>query len=565
MAFQVSPGVLVSEIDATNVVPAVSTNIGGFAGELNWGPVEKVVQVSSENELAEEFGNPDNNNFDHFLVAASYLKYGNALKVVRGKVAGMLNSCNGAGILVENEDLLSGKTFLATQNFVAKYAGALGDSLKVEIAHSDISGGNFTSWSHSGLFSEAPGTSEYATPIDADSGDEIHIVVKDEGGLITGTKGTVLEVYEFLSQASDAKDSAGNSLFFKDVINQKSEYIYVGAAADADGLTEAGQTVAQAGATAGGFVNTGTAVLSLSLANGSNGSSAMSQAELRTAYGLLADADTVDVSLLFCPGADVVTANKVIEIAGNRKDCMAFVSPEISDTEGLSSSDQLTQVLAFAGGLDSSSYGSCDSSALYVYDKYNDVYRYIAASGHVAGLCAKSERLSDAWFSPAGFNRGNLLGITKLAFNPTSGQRDSLYKARVNPIMSAPGQGTVLFGDKTLLKRPSAFDRINVRRLFIVLEKAVSTAAKFQLFEINDEFTRAQFRNLVEPFLRDVKGRRGLTDFSVICDDTNNTSAVIDGNRFVADIFVKPARSINFIQLNFIATRSGVEFSEISS
>ena len=565
MAFQVSPGVLVSEIDATNVVPAVSTNIGGFAGELNWGPVEKVVQVSSENELAEEFGNPDNNNFDHFLVAASYLKYGNALKVVRGKVAGMLNSCNGAGILVENEDLLSGKTFLATQNFVAKYAGALGDSLKVEIAHSDISGGNFTSWSHSGLFSEAPGTSEYATPIDADSGDEIHIVVKDEGGLITGTKGTVLEVYEFLSQASDAKDSAGNSLFFKDVINQKSEYIYVGAAADADGLTEAGQTVAQAGATAGGFVNTGTAVLSLSLANGSNGSSAMSQAELRTAYGLLADADTVDVSLLFCPGADVVTANKVIEIAGNRKDCMAFVSPEISDTEGLSSSDQLTQVLAFAGGLDSSSYGSCDSSALYVYDKYNDVYRYIAASGHVAGLCAKSERLSDAWFSPAGFNRGNLLGITKLAFNPTSGQRDSLYKARVNPIMSAPGQGTVLFGDKTLLKRPSAFDRINVRRLFIVLEKAVSTAAKFQLFEINDEFTRAQFKNLVEPFLRDVKGRRGLTDFSVICDDTNNTSAVIDGNRFVADIFVKPARSINFIQLNFIATRSGVEFSEISS
>ena len=565
MAFQVSPGVLVSEIDATNVVPAVSTNIGGFAGELNWGPVEKVVQVSSENELAEEFGNPDNNNFDHFLVAASYLKYGNALKVVRGKVAGMLNSCNGAGVLVENEDLLSGETFLATQNFVARYPGELGDSLKIEIAHSDISGGNFTSWSHSGLFSEAPGTSEYATPIDADSGDEIHIVVKDEGGLITGTKGTVLEVYEFLSQASDAKDSAGNSLFFKDVINQKSEYIYVGAAADADGLTEAGQTVAAAGATSGGFVNTGTAVLGFTLANGSNGTSAMDQAELRTAYGLLADADTVDISLLFCPGADVVTANKVIEIASNRKDCMAFVSPEVSDTEGLSSSAQLTAVLAFANGLDSSSYGSCDSSAIYVYDKYNDVYRYIAASGHVAGLCAKSERLSDAWFSPAGFNRGNLLGITKLAFNPTSGQRDSLYKARVNPIMSAPGQGTVLFGDKTLLKRPSAFDRINVRRLFIVLEKAVSTAAKFQLFEINDEFTRAQFKNLVEPFLRDVKGRRGLTDFSVICDDTNNTSAVIDGNKFVADIFVKPARSINFIQLNFIATRSGVEFSEISS
>jgi len=565
MAFQVSPGVLVSEIDATNVVPAVSTNIGGFAGEFNWGPVGKVVQVSTENELAEEFGNPDDNNFDHFLVAASYLKYGNALKVVRGKVAGMLNSCNGAGILVENEDLLSGVSFSATQNFVSRYAGVLGDSLRIEIAHSDISGGNFSAWSHSGLFSEAPGTSDYAKPIDADSGDEIHIVVKDEDGLITGTKGTVLETYEFLSQASDAKDSAGNSLFFKDVINQKSEYIYVGAAADADGLTEAGQTVAQAGATAGGFVNTGTDVLSFSLANGSNGTLTMTANELMDAYNNLADGDTVDLSLLFCPAAPFAVANKVIEIAGNRKDCMAFVSPEINDTEGLSSSDQLTRVLDFASNLDSSSYGSCDSSSLYVYDKYNDVYRYIAASGHIAGLCAKSERLSDAWFSPAGFNRGNLLGITKLAFNPTAGQRDSLYKARVNPIISAPGQGTVLFGDKTLLKRPSAFDRINVRRLFIVLEKAVSTAAKFQLFEINDEFTRAQFKNLVEPFLRDVKGRRGLTDFSVICDDTNNTSAVIDGNRFVADIFVKPARSINFIQLNFIATRSGVEFSEISS
>ena len=565
MAFQVSPGVLVSEVDATNVVPAVSTNIGGFAGEFNWGPVDKVVQVSTENELAEVFGKPDDNNFDHFLVAASYLKYGNALKVVRGTVDGMLNSTNGAGKLVKNEDLFSGQSFADTQNFVARYPGALGDSLKIEIAHSDISSGSFTAWSHSGLFSEAPGTSDYASPIDSDSGDEIHIVVKDEDGLITGTKGTVLEVYEFLSQASDAKDSAGNSLFFKDVINQKSEYIYVGTAADADGLTEAGQTVAQAGASTGGFVNTGTDVLGFSLTNGSNGDSAMDDDELQTAFNFLADADTVDLSLLFCPSADVLTANHVIGIAGTRKDCLAFVSPEINDTEGLSATAALTAVTGFAAGLDSSSYGSCDSSALYVYDKYNDVYRYIAASGHMAGLCAKSERLADAWFSPAGFNRGNLLGITKLAFNPTQAQRDSLYKARVNPIISVPGQGTVLFGDKTLLKRPSAFDRINVRRLFIVLEKAVSTAAKFQLFEFNDEFTRAQFKNLVEPFLRDVKGRRGLTDFSVICDETNNTSAVIDGNQFVADIFVKPARSINFIQLNFIATRSGVEFSEISS
>ena len=241
---------------------------------------------------------------------------------------------------------------------------------------------------------------------------------------------------------------------------------------------------------------------------------------------------------------------------------MAFISPPIDDTVNTSSA--AANVKAFADGLTSTSYASCDSSAVYVYDKYNDVYRYIGASGHMAGLCANTDSVADSWFSPAGVNRGQLLGVTKLAFNPKKADRDTLYKARVNPLVSLPGQGTLLFGDKTLLSRPSAFDRINVRRLFIALEKAISTAAKAQLFEFNDEFTRAQFRNLVEPFLRDVKGRRGLSDFQVICDTTNNTSAVIDSNKFVADIFIKPSRSINFISLNFIATRSGVEFSEIA-
>ena len=204
-----------------------------------------------------------------------------------------------------------------------------------------------------------------------------------------------------------------------------------------------------------------------------------------------------------------------------------------------------------------------DSTSLYVYDKYNDKYRYIIASGAVAGLCANSDNVADPWFSPAGFTRGQLFGVTRIAFNPTQAERDTLYKARVNPIVSFPGEGIVLFGDKTAQSKPSAFDRINVRRLFIVLEKAVATASKFQLFEFNDEFTRAQFRNLVEPFLRDIKGRRGITDFLVVCDSTNNDAGIIDSNQFVADIYIKPARSINFITLNFIATRSGVEFSEI--
>jgi phage tail sheath protein FI len=273
----------------------------------------------------------------------------------------------------------------------------------------------------------------------------------------------------------------------------------------------------------------------------------------------------VDVNLLFAyPDANgaVTIANDLIAKANARKDCMAFVSPPIEDS--VDTASPTADVAGWAADLTSTSYASTDSSAVYIYDKYNDVYRWIGAAGHQAGLCANADNVADTWFSPAGVNRGQLLGITKLANNPVKADRDTLYKARVNPIVSLPGQGTILFGDKTLLSRPSAFDRINVRRLFIVLEKSIATAAKAQLFEFNDEFSRAQFRNLVEPFLRDIKGRRGVTDFAVVCDETNNTGQVIDTNRFVADIFVKPARSINFITLNFIATRTGVDFSEIS-
>ena len=254
-----------------------------------------------------------------------------------------------------------------------------------------------------------------------------------------------------------------------------------------------------------------------------------------------------------------------MDIATGRKDCVAFVSPARADVVGVANAiTQTNNVKSFAEGLPSTSYAVIDSGYKYMYDRYNDVYRFVPLNGDTAGLCARTDSIADAWFSPGGFNRGQIRGAVKLAFNPNQAQRDDLYKGRINPVVSFPGQGTVLFGDKTAQLKPSAFDRINVRRLFIVLEKAVSTAAKFQLFEFNDEFTRAQFRNLVEPFLRDVQGRRGLTDFSVICDDTNNTGDVIDRNEFRADIYIKPNRSINFIQLNFVATRSGVAFSEVA-
>jgi len=556
MAFQVSPGVQVKEIDATNVVPAVSTSIGGFAGSFNWGPVEEVITVSSENELAATFGSPDDNTAKYFLVAASFLKYGNALKVVRVASGHDNATSDGTGQLIKNEDDYDNAGALSVGNWVAKYPGVLGNSLKVSMISADIT--DFSSWTYSTSFDAEPTTSQYA--IDqgkASAKDELHIAVVDEDGAISGTPGTVLETFAFVSQGSDAKKSDGTSNFYKDVINTQSQYIWW--AGHDSSLSDAGETIA-----ANTTFTTNTAAIEGSLSGGSD-DNAPTVGEIATGYDLLEDADTVDVNLLFATpdanGAEAI-AEDLISIVNARKDCMAFVSPPIEDTVG--SSTPATDVKAFADGLTSTSYASCDSTALYVYDKYNDVYRWIGAAGHHAGLCANTDTVADAWFSPAGVNRGQLLGVTKLAFNPKKADRDTLYKARVNPIVSLPGQGTLLFGDKTLLSRASAFDRINVRRLFIALEKAVSTAAKAQLFEFNDEFTRAQFRNLVEPFLRDVKGRRGLTDFLVVCDETNNTSAVIDGNRFVADIFIKPSRSINFITLNFVATRSGVEFSEIA-
>ena len=559
MAFQVSPGVQVKEIDATNVVPEISTTIGGFVGVFNWGPVEEICTVNTEKELAEKFFTPDSNTAKYFLTASSFLKYGGALKVVRAATGNKNATADGSGLLIKNDTTYQ-NNYAAGQGSVgewaAKYPGTLGNSLKVSMISSGIS--DFSAWAFQSSFDGAPGTSEYAVSIGKTTiGDELHIAVIDEDGLISGTVGTVLETFAFVSQGSDAKKNDGTSNFYVDVINAESEYIRW---MDHDSsLTNAGSALSGLSSIA-----KPTSAMEDSLSGGTDDNSPTTS-ELALGYDLFEDSETVDVNLLFAVpdanGANTI-ANDLISIANARKDCMAFVSPPLEDTVGAST--PAADVKTFADTLTSSSYASCDSGAVYVYDKYNDVYRYIGAAGHVAGLCANTDVVADAWFSPAGFTRGQLLGVTKLAFNPTQSDRDTLYKARVNPIVAFPGQGTVLFGDKTLQSKPSAFDRINVRRLFNVLEKSISTAAKFQLFEFNDEFTRAQFKNLVEPFLRNVKGRRGLEDFLVVCDLTNNTSQVINANQFVADIFIKPARSINFITLNFIATRSGVEFTEIA-
>jgi len=287
-----------------------------------------------------------------------------------------------------------------------------------------------------------------------------------------------------------------------------------------------------------------------------------SEGNIQSSYAIFANDQLYDVSIIPTGAVSGATVTYIINnIAEVRKDCVVFASPERANVIN-NSGTEATSVVNFRNSLPSTSYAVLDSGWKYQYDRYNDVYRYVPLNGDTAGCAVRTDFVADPWFSPAGFNRGQIKNVVKLAYSPGATDRDTLYKRGINPVVTFPGNGTVLFGDKTLLAKPSAFDRINVRRLFIVLEKAIATAAKFQLFEFNDAFTQAQFRNLVEPFLRDVQGRRGITDFKVVCDSTNNTEVVVDRNEFVADIYIKPARSINFIQLNFVATRSGISFTE---
>lgn len=426
-------------------------------------------------------------------------------------------------------------------------------------------------WKYADLFSGPPGTSQYNTDNGKGAGDELHVVVADGTGDITGfdtdTAGNrtnaVIETFGFMSKNSSAKSPQGDSIYYPDVIFRKSKFIYW-----TDHIS--------AGSNWGtDTTSTYTAVDTITIDELTGGTDDFSTTagEIELAYDKFKNADSEDINLVIGGSSSIVgdTAaaqdthvTMLVNLVEGRKDCVAFASPYRSAVVGVTtSSKQAKNVEVAADLIPSSSYLVLDSGYMYMYDKYNDVYRFVPLNGSVAGLCANTDQVADAWFSPAGFNRGNIRGAIKLAFNPDQADRDVLYQSRVNPVVNFPGQGVVLFGDKTALAKPSAFDRINVRRLFLVLEKAISTAAKFQLFEFNDEFTRAQFRNLIEPFLREVQGRRGITDFSVICDTTNNTGDVIDRNEFVADIFVKPNRSINFITLNFIATRTGISFSEV--
>lgn len=767
MAFSVSPGVNVSEIDLTTVVPATTSTEGGIAGVFRWGPVNDRVNISTETELVEVFGKPNDDNFETFMTAASFLAYSNQLYVVRAADANAYNSyANTAAYTVQQVGNITDYQRLDLSGtgaiYIAKYPGAIGNSLKISVCDSanafqsnvmasvdnanntlsftvavgantgtlscttaaqnvvglsidtagsgyvnnevitfsngtvnatatittngtgavtelsitgagqfpntsvivlqvanssaasnstngNTSGGtglaltvtlgstvaantlanaelqtqvalltvgdrlkvgsqylkigavgavtnpsngtvqsvitftdrysganaiskstNSTSanavirnWEFFDVVDGAPGTSEYVLERGGSS-DELHVVVADEDGLITGVKGTVLEKFERVSRATDAKKEGG-TLYYKDIINNLSGYVWW----MSDNQNAVSNTAVNMSAS-----DVNTKPTTFSMVGGTDGANETNIAfsYLANAYDQFASAEEVDISLVLQGKARGGThgeqlANYLIDnIAEVRKDCVVFSSPDRADTVGINPavSDPVENIIAFRNALRSTSYAVLDSGYKYAYDRYNDLYRYVPLNGDTAGLCVRTDTVRDPWYSPAGFNRGQIKNIIKLSYNPSDkSDRDLLYKAGVNPVVSFPGQGTILFGDKTLLAKPSAFDRINVRRLFIVLEKVIATAAKFTLFEFNDDFTRAQFRNLIEPFLREVQGRRGIYDFKVICDSTNNTTEVIDNNQFVGDIFIKPARSINFIQLNFVAVRTGVEFSEV--
>ena len=426
-------------------------------------------------------------------------------------------------------------------------------------------------WRFYDLFDGAPGTSDWATANGRGTGDELHVVVYDATGDISGydndvagqRTSSVIERWANMSKNPVAKTAQGGSNYYPDVIFRGSEFIYWTDHISGGSNWGTDVTAAYTSVTS---VDSGTLT-------GGTDDYAVTNGELKTAYDEFEDTESLDINLVLSGPSGGVTdsaagmdthGTMITDLVEKRKDCVGFVSPARSLVVNVTSSvTQTKNVVDAFDLLPSSSYIVYDSGYKYMYDKYNDVYRFVPLNGDIAGLCANTDKVADPWFSPAGYNRGHIRGAIKLAYNPKQNERDQLYRARINPVVNYPGQGVLLFGDKTAQSKPSAFDRINVRRLFLVLEKAIAIASKYQLFEFNDEFTRAMFRNMVEPFLRDVQGRRGIFDFKVVCDATNITGEVIDRNEFIGDIYIKPARSINFITLNFIATRTGVAFSEV--
>lgn len=555
-----SPSITVKEVDLSGVVPNVNTTTGAIVGDFQWGPSEEPKLIGNESTLVSTFGQPSLTSAVDFYSTANFLRYSGNMFVTRMVDGSAKNSCISSVVAaptVKNTSSLeTQKSALDSDGntFVGRFAGSAGNSLSVSILGASSTSTAFDNWAHSSLFDARPETSKYVEDLGG-ANDEVHVVVIDEDGEFTGVQGTVLETFPFLSQASGAKTSDGSSNFIEDVINSKSEYVYcVGT-----GYSNHGAAPSTAFGTH--------AVETVSLQGGVN-SGSLGISQFNAGFDLMKDENSFEIDFMIAPGMSsdgdqATVVNNIVANAVERKDCVVVASPSRSAVVNVAASNVVASTKTCVDGYTSSSYLIVDNNYLKVYDKYNDQYVMVPAASSTAGLMAATDINAAPWFSPAGQRRGQYFGVTSLAYNPTKTDRDTLYKAGINPIVNIPGQGILLFGDKTKESRPSAFDRINVRRLFLVVEKAIKRASAGVMFEFNDEFTRSEFVNIVEPFLREIKGRRGITDFKVVCDETNNTSAVIDTNNFVASIFIKPARSINYITLNFVATRTGVEFEEI--
>ena len=579
-----SPAIVVREFDLTPVVPNVDTSLAGYVGAFKWGPVDVPTIVQSEDELAQEFGTPDATRAVDYFSAAQYLRYSGNLIVNRtipsGTVAlgdSALNAnLSGVQRVVKNEDHWEQQSL--DEMFTAKYPGAIGNSLAIsafaiesgESAASAGTAANWAAWEYADKFDAIPGTSTWASNQSGTvTNDEIHVAVVDSDGLITGTKGTVLETFAFLSVAQGAKTVDGSDNYIKTVLNNGSNYVWFGEF-DSDnfmfgsnwGTAPAVGAETDYASNASWSADSATA----SLSNGRDHGT-LDVGDYAVGFDQFEDVEEIDVSILIAPGMNTTTdqvtvVNDLAAIAGTtRKDCVVCASPARDDV--VNNIDPVNDTLETTNQFSASSYLIVDNNYLRLYDKYNDNYIYIPAASTTAGILAATDANFGPWYSPAGERRGEYVGVTNLAYSPSKAERDELYKKGVNPIVQYPGRGILLWGDKTKLARPSAFDRINVRRLFLALEKAVAQSARNFLFEFNDEFTRSEFVAIVEPLLREVQARRGIQDFFVQCDESNNTPEVIDRNEMVATLFIKPARSINFITLNFVATRTGASFEEI--
>lgn len=655
---QVSPGVVVSELDQTAIVPSVSSSTGAFVGQFNWGPIDEAKLINSGTDFQDVYKKPTGTATNSFLASCyftclNFLSYSSSMYVVReigansknsgsagiwldyqysvaANVSSFANTTSGNSVIVfsntansymistgmrvsgnnlnSNTNVISSAPsgqvvtvyldtpFVSTINagdsfvfsdimtanttmiknlshfefsfkdsnwhneygpFVAKYPGTMGDSLAVSVCSSAT---YFSSWTYKDIFDGAPGTSDYADSRGS-SNDEMHIVVIDVKGFFSGTAGTILEKFAYLSKASDVIGTDGVNHYYIDYLSKYSNYIF------ALGPVDYSLNASWGLPSTNGITYSSGNNVTVNLVGGDDGE-AMTIGDLTQGWDIFKNKETYDISLAIAgPSAEVgvaVSQYIIDNVAEYRKDCVAFISPRYQDVVNQSGSES-SNIISFLAALSrNSSYAVVDSGWKYQYDAFNRVYRWVPLNADTAGLCALTDYTNDTWWSPAGFSRGKVKNAVKLSWNPNQAERDTIYKAGVNPIVSFSGEGTVLYGDKTLQAKPSVFDRINVRRLFITLEKSISRAAKFSLFELNDAFTRAQFVSMVEPYLREVQARRGLTDFRVICDESNNTSSVVAQNGFVADIFIKPVGSINFIQLNFVATRSGTNFNIIS-